>query len=52
MDKVVIIMVGNFSNFNEYDHENYEGDICNTLKYTLVVFNVFRVFCGYNLNFS
>ena len=25
---------------------------CNTPKYTLVVFNVFRVFCRYNLNFS
>ena len=24
---------------------------CNTSKYTLVVFNVFRVFCRYNLNF-
>ena len=26
--------------------------VCNTLKYTLVVFNLFRVFCRYNLNFS
>ena len=25
---------------------------CNTPKYTLVVFNMFRVFCRYNLNFS
>ena len=24
---------------------------CNTPKYTLVVFNMFRVFCKYNLNF-
>ena len=25
---------------------------CNTLKYTLVVFSMFRVFCRYNLKFS
>ena len=25
---------------------------CNTPKYTLVVFNMFRVFCKHNLNFS
>ena len=25
---------------------------CNTSKYTLIVFNVFRVFYRYNLNFS
>ena len=29
-----------------------EGENCNTPKYTLVAFNVFRVFCRYNLNFS
>ena len=28
------------------------GENCNTPKYTLVVFNVFRVFCGHKLNFS
>ena len=27
------------------------GENCNTPKYTLVVFNVFRVFCRYKLNF-
>ena len=26
-------------------------NICNTLKYTLVFFNMFRVFCMYNLKF-
>ena len=26
--------------------------ICNTLKYALVFFDMFRVFCRYNLNFS
>ena len=25
---------------------------CNTPKYTLVVFSMFRVFCRYNLKFS
>ena len=28
------------------------GENCNTPKYTLVIFNVFRVYCRYNLNFS
>ena len=28
------------------------GGSCNTPKYTLVVFDMFRVFCGHNLNFS
>ena len=27
-------------------------DACNTPKYTLVVFNMFRVFCRHKLNFS
>ena len=26
--------------------------VCNTPKYTLLVFNVFRVFCRYNLKFA
>ena len=26
--------------------------VCNTQKYTLVVFNVFKVFCRHKLNFS
>ena len=29
-----------------------EHTLCNIPKYTLVVFNMFRVFCRYNLNFS
>ena len=29
-----------------------EGENCNTPKYTLVVFSMFRVVCRYNLNFS
>ena len=29
-----------------------KGESCNTPKYTLVVFNMFRVFCGHNLKFS
>ena len=33
----------------------WEGGLlrsCNTPKYILVVFNIFRVFCRHNLNFS
>ena len=30
----------------------YMDDICNTPKYTLVVFDVFRVFCKSNLTVS
>ena len=28
------------------------GSDCNTLKYTLVVFSMLRVFCRYNLKFN
>ena len=38
-------------NFEDEIYFKGRGD-CNTLKYTLVVFNMFRVFCTYNLNFS
>ena len=30
---------------------NQENLSCNTLKYTLIIFSMFRVFCRYNLNF-
>ena len=29
-----------------------KGKLCNTPKYTLIVFGMFRVFCRHNLNFS
>ena len=29
-----------------------KGKYCNTPKYTLVVFNMFKVFCRHKLNFS
>ena len=31
---------------------NYPSNICNTPKYTLAVFDMFRVFCKHNLNVS
>ena len=33
-------------------NRSYNFKACNTLKYTLVVYNMFRVFCRYNLYFS
>ena len=41
---------GNFE--DEIYFKGGGGENCNTPKYTLVIFNVFRVFCRYNLNFS
>ena len=38
----------------EASHNNHTPghETCNTPKYTLVIFSLFRVFCTYNLNFS
>ena len=32
-------------------HTCVASSVCNTPKYTLVVFDMFRVFCGHNLKF-
>ena len=37
---------------NKYSLPRIDDLFCNTPKYTLVVFDMFRVFCRYNLNFS
>ena len=43
---------GNFEDEIYFKGGGGGGGNCNTPKYTLVFFNVFRVFCRYNLNFS
>ena len=41
-----------FSSSNFEDEIYFKGgENCNTPKYTLVVFDMFRVFCKYKLNF-
>ena len=45
-----LFSLGNFD--DEIYFKGGGGGDCNTPKYTLIIFNMFRVFCRHNLNFS
>ena len=46
-----LFSLGNFEDEISFKGGGGGGGNCNTPKYTLVVFSMFRVFCRYNLKF-
>ena len=54
MSKETDLHSGNAISIGSNNITNDHGEIktCNTPKYTLVVFDMFRVFCKHNLNVS